>query len=285
MASCPGGAMLNSSITLGRLKIPVSFISEFGQDKVGSLIKEFLSENGVATKHLFLYNGKSPLSLAFLNDRNDAKYEFYEDFPKKRLDIEMPQFEPDDILIFGSIMALKSEIRKELKNIIITAKSNGTTLFYDPNFRDSLSSSLADIRPLISENIKFADIVRASNEDMKKIGDCNNPDEAYDFVCERGCDILIYTENSHGVYLKTPSYSKHYTAPEIETVSTVGAGDTFNAGIAYMLHKRKVTDLYAISETEWDEIIETAIEFASHVCMSADNYITPEFADRLKKIY
>lgn len=276
--------MLNSSVSLGRAGVPVSFISEFGHDNIGILIKEFLNENGVSTAYLFLYNGKSPLSLAFLNERNDASYEFYENFPKKRLDIELPEFEPEDILMFGSIMALKPEIREVLKDLLITAKNKGTMLYYDPNFRDSLSSSLEEIRPVISENIKFADIVRASDEDMKMIAGCNNPDNAYDFVCGRGCEVLIYTANSRGVYLRTPSYSKQYTVPEIETLSTVGAGDTFNAGIAYMLHRRKITNIYTVSEYEWDEIINTAIEFATHVCMSTDNYISSDFADRLKKI-
>ncbi|TQD26695.1 carbohydrate kinase [Methanolobus vulcani] len=276
--------MLNTSVSLGRIGVPVSFISEFGQDNVGSLIKDFLSENRVATNHFFHYNRKSPLSLAFLNERNDAKYEFYEDFPEKRLDIELPQFEQTDLLMFGSILALNPETRNGLKIILDSAKNNGVTMYYDPNFRDSLSSSLEKIRPMVSENIGFADIVRASNEDMKMIGDCNDSDEAYDYVCERGCDILIYTASSRGVYLRTPSYSKHYAVPVIKTISTVGAGDTFNAGIAYMFHKKKITDLHTISEPEWDDIIETAIEFASHVCMSPDNYISTDFADRLKKI-
>jgi fructokinase len=283
IASCPGGAMLNTSVSLGRIGVPVSFISEFGQDNVGNLIKDILRKNKVETNHIFNYEGKSPLSLAFLNESNDAKYEFYEDFPEKRLEIELPQFEQKDILMFGSIMALKPETRNGLKNILDSAKNNGATMYYDPNFRDSLSSSFEEIRPMISENIGFADIVRASDEDMRMIGECTSPDEAYDFVCERGCDVLIYTASSRGVYLKTPSYSKHYAVPVIKTISTVGAGDTFNAGIAYMFHKKKITDLHTISEPGWDEIIKTAIEFASHVCMSHDNYISTDFADRLKK--
>jgi fructokinase len=276
--------MLNTSVSLGRIGVPVSFISELGQDNVGSLIKDFLSENRVATNHFYHYNRRSPLSLAFLNERNDAKYEFYEDFPEKRLDIELPQFEQTDLLMFGSILALNPETRNGLKIILDSAKNNGATLYYDPNFRDSLSSSFEEIRPMITENIALANIIRASDEDMEIIGGCNNPDEAYDFVCERGCDVLIYTASSHGVYLRTPSYFKQYNIPEIKTISTIGAGDTFNAGVAYMLHKGKITDLHTICETEWDEIINTAIEFASHVCMSTDNYISSDFADKLKKI-
>ncbi len=276
--------MLNSSVSLGRAGVPVSFISELGQDNVGNIIKDFLSNNGVSTTHLYLYDGKSPISLAFLDNLNSARYEFYEDYPQKRLDIELPDFEPENILMFGSIMSLNPETRESLKNILVSAKNSDTTLYYDPNFRDVLYSSPEDIRSMISENIALADIVRASDEDMRMIGGCTGPDDAYDFVCQRGCNIFIYTANSRSVYLRTPSYSGDYTVPEIETISTVGSGDSFNAGIAYMLHKRKVKDLHGVARWQWDEIIYTAIEFASHVCMSTDNYISPEFADMLKKI-
>nr|WP_280921206.1 PfkB family carbohydrate kinase [Methanolobus bombayensis] len=282
--ACPGGAMLNSSVSLGRAGVEVSYISEFARDKVGDIILEFLMDNNVSTESLYLYEGSSPLALAFLNEKNDAKYHFYENFPEKRLYIDVPDFAPDDIVMFGSILSVTRQARDKLMEVLNSAGIAGSLLYYDPNYRDSLFCPIEYIEPLISENIALADIVRASDEDMRKISECTSPDEAYEFVCQRGCDVLIYTANSQGVYLRTPSYSREYTVPEIETVSTVGAGDTFNAGIVYMLHKRKITDLHNVSGSQWDEIINIAIEFASHVCMSNDNYISPGFADRLKKI-
>jgi fructokinase len=280
----PGGAMLNSSISLGRTGVPVSFISEFARDNVGNIIKEFLKENNVSTEYLHLYEGNSPLSLAFLNDRNDATYEFYADFPQERLMISIPCFDPDDVVMFGSILAVTKEARTILEDLLNSAKNDGSTILYDPNFRLSQLPFLENIKPLISENIAYSDIVRASDEDMRMIHGCRNSDEAYDFIRMNGCKFLIYTSSSDGVYLKTPSFSKYYKVPVIETVSTVGAGDSFNAGIAYMFYSRKIRDIDSVPEQLWDEIIWKAIEFASKVCMSTENYISNDFASGLKKI-
>ncbi len=276
--------MLNSSISLGRAGVAISFISEFAHDNIGNTIYEFLKENNVSTEYLYRYEGKSPLSLAFLNERNDATYEFYEDFPQERLQIDMPCFAPDDIVMFGSILSVTKETRTKLKAIIRSAKNAGSTILYDPNFRAAQLALLEEIKPRISENIAYSDIVRASDEDMRMINGCENSEEAYEFILENGCHHLIYTSSSEGVYLKTASFSKSYDVPGIETVSTVGAGDSFNTGIAYMLYSGKITDIEDIQEHVWDEIIAKAIDFASHVCMSTENYISNNFANGLKKI-
>ena len=69
---------------------------------------------------------------------------------------------------------------------------------------------------------------------------------------------------------------KHYDVPEINPVSTIGAGDSFNAGIIYALDKLALTnsDINNIDILLWDKIIETGIAFASDVCMSYENYIS-----------
>ncbi|WP_094226665.1 carbohydrate kinase family protein [Methanolobus psychrotolerans] len=284
ISACPGGAMLNSSISLGRSGVPVSLISEFGRDNIGNIIFEFLRDNKVSTDYLCLYDGNSPLSLAFLDNRNDATYEFYEKFPKKRLLIDIPCFSPDDIVMFGSILSVTKEARTKLEELINAAKNAGSTVLYDPNFRSSQLFRIEEIRSMIFENIAYSNIVRASDEDMRMIQGCRSSEEAYGFIKENGCDYLIYTASSDGVYLKTPSCSKYYKVPAIETISTVGAGDSFNAGIVYMLHARKDRNLENITEQVWDEIIGKAIDFSSHVCMSNENYISHDFARFQKDI-
>lgn len=38
----PGGSVFNGLISLGRLNVPVSFISELGNDRVGDMIRDFM---------------------------------------------------------------------------------------------------------------------------------------------------------------------------------------------------------------------------------------------------
>ena len=61
----------------------VCFISETGNDHVGNIILDFMKQNNISTDHVNVFpDGKSPVSLAFLNDLNDAEYMFYKDYPK-----------------------------------------------------------------------------------------------------------------------------------------------------------------------------------------------------------
>ena len=63
-----GGSMLNTSVTLGRLGIPVNFISRMGNDQIGNLSLKFLEENGVNCDYVTRFDGNSRLALAFLDD-------------------------------------------------------------------------------------------------------------------------------------------------------------------------------------------------------------------------
>ena len=77
IAAVPGGSVFNGIISLGRSGVPASFISETGNDRVGKKIIKFLEDNGVDASSVCVYaESKSPLSLAFLNEQNDAEYIF-----------------------------------------------------------------------------------------------------------------------------------------------------------------------------------------------------------------
>lgn len=79
-----GGSVLNSVVSMGRMELPVSFISEYGFDDVGDLIDNFLKDNGVDTSCVHRFqDGSTSLAMAFLNENNDAHYTFYKDYPKK----------------------------------------------------------------------------------------------------------------------------------------------------------------------------------------------------------
>jgi fructokinase len=277
-----GGAMLNSIVSLGRIGLPVYFISEYAGDNVGKVIDTFLSENGVATNYVNHYKeGKTKLALAFLNERNDASYTFYQDYPENRLTVDFPMIMKDDIILFGSIYSITPEIRKKLTDLITKAKDIGATVIYDPNFRPTHSADLATLKPMIIENLKAAKLIRGSDDDFKNIWCVNTPDEAWAVVREY-CNCMVYTANSRGVYVRTVSYSGRFDVKAITPVSTIGAGDNFNAGMmaAIYLNKFSTDHLDKMGEKEWSKVISMGVDFATNVCMSYENYISFEFAEK-----
>ncbi len=276
----PGGSMLNTVVSLGRMSLPVSFISEYGNDNVGDLIADFLVDNGVDLSFVHRYEeGETALALAFLDEKNDAHYTFYKSYPKNRLNITFPRLTGDDIVLCGSFYALSSEIREKYLNFITQASNAGAIVLYDPNFRRSHLSEIESLRPLIIENMKLASIVRGSDEDFRNIFGTKDPMSTRDRVNEY-CSNIVYTANADGVYVFTSSFSGKFPVRKIEPVSTIGAGDNFNAGMIYALYNAgiKIKDLEVIGENEWNKVISTAVAFATDVCMSYENYISTEFA-------
>jgi fructokinase len=279
-----GGSMLNSVVSLGRLALPVSFISEYGTDEVGNMIDIFLTGNGVDTTYVHRYkDANTSLALAFLNEKNDANYSFYKNYPEKRLDIGFPEIHPEDIILFGSFYAISPEIRKQVVSFISDASKKGAFIIYDPNFRKSHAEEIESLRPLIIENMEMANMVRGSNEDFMNIFRATNPDKSWEIVKKHN-KCMIYTYSSSGVFVRGSSYSGTFPVDRIVPVSTIGAGDNFNAGMIASLFRKKVLseDLDSLQKADWEEIISTAIEFATHVCMSYDNYISKEFAAKFK---
>lgn len=283
VAAKAGGSMLNAAISMGRLRLPVNFISEFGKDKIGDIISEFLKDNRVNDELVYKYDGKTPLSLAFLNIDSDAEYSFYRLFPKKRFEIRFPNIKINDIFIFGSFFSITQEIRPRLFDLISFAKKNGALIIYDPNFRSSHLHQLGELKDLIIENISLSDIIRGSDEDFKNIFGSQDADEAYREVTKYGCKNLVYTANNKGVTLRTTGIRKHYKVNDIKPLSTIGAGDNFNAGIVHSLYKQNISlsDLQRLDEEKWDKMIETGIKLGTYVCMSFDNYISEKFASEL----
>ena len=74
-AAVPGGSVFNGLTSLGRLGQEVLFISETGNDRVGEIIRNFMRNNNISTDYVDCFpDGKSPISLAFLDDNQNANY-------------------------------------------------------------------------------------------------------------------------------------------------------------------------------------------------------------------
>ena len=279
IAAKPGGSVLNALVSLARVGNKVHFVSELGHDRVGNLIVDFFTGNGIGWDCVQRYpGGQSSLAMAFLDDCNDATYEFYKPYPAKRDLLIPPLFTCDDILLFGSFYAIDAQIRQEVLQVIKRARDAGALIVYDPNFRTSYALK-GNYQNALIENIQLADIVRGSNEDFQNIFGLSDPSEVYKIVSP-WCDVLVVTANADGGRVITPSCNLPFVVPAIQPVSTIGAGDNFNAGIIHALVQMNITrdSLPRLTTQQWQSIVSTGIGFSSAVCMSLDNYVPKDFS-------
>ena len=289
IAAVPGGSTFNCLISLGRCGVKASFISETGNDRVGQRIIRFLEENGIDSSSVSVYpDSKSPLSLAFLNEKNDAEYIFYKDHPKDRLDFNYPEVNDGDIVVFGSYYAVNPVIRPQVLGFLEYAKSHGAILYYDVNFRASHKDEVIKLTPNILENLELADIVRGSTEDFDVMFHKTDADAIYRSQISFYTKKFICTNGSEPVELRADGgLKKQYPILKINgVVSTIGAGDNFNAGFIYGLMKYDITREHmdaGLTESQWDSVIGCAMQFSANVCKSLNNYVDKEFANNLKQ--
>lgn len=288
-AAVPGGSTFNGLISLGRLGVPVAFISEVGNDKVGDMILKFMKDNSIATEYVDRFpTGKSPVSLAFLDKDSNADYLFYKDYPNQRLEVPLPDINEDDIFIFGSYYSLNPVLRSRMTEFLEYARQRKAILYYDPNFRKAHAHEAIHLFPTVLENFEYADIIRGSDEDFLNLFGQTDMEQVYHEHIEFYCNHFITTHGAGGVRLFTSSgIDEHFEAVPVKPLSTIGAGDNFNAGIIYGLLKYNVryNDLSTLDKETWGNIIKSGMDLATEVCRSYDNYISKEFAGRYRIQY
>jgi len=284
VAAVPGGSVFNGLISLGRAGLDCTFITEIGADQVGQHILGFMQENGINTDYVSCYQGKkTAVSLAFLDDKGDAHYSFYKDYPNNRLDFEMPLIQANDIVAFGAYFALNPVLQDKVKPFLNYARKQGAILYYDLNFRDNHAHEVESLRETFKENYAIADIVRGSHEDFINVYGHDDCKKIYDEISEY-CPRFICTRGKDGVLVVDHGRKYSFSSRPIVPVSTIGAGDNFNAGILYGLVKEGIgrDNLDNITQDEWSRMIGYGIEFGTEVCMSTSNYVSAEFAKRFK---
>jgi len=191
---------------------------------------------------------------------------------------------PNDILVFGSYYAINPLNRARMVKLVDYAKSRKAIIYYDPNFRKSHAHEAEQARSSVIANYKSADVIRGSDEDFLNLYGKTDMEHVYMEEVQPYCKRLMTTHGASGVNLFTDTLRLHYDVPFIVPVSTIGAGDNFNAGFIYGLIKNHIghDDLPSLSEMTWKKLIQSGIDFSTEVCQSHSNYISTDFVD-LKK--
>ncbi|MBR4066249.1 MAG: carbohydrate kinase [Bacteroidaceae bacterium] len=282
----PGGSVYNSMISLGRMGLDVAFISEVGDDRIGGMILSHLRDSGVdATAVCSFSGGKSPLSLAFLNDNNDAEYLFYKDYPNNRLEVEFPEINKGDIVVYGSYFVLNPVLRPKTKAFLEYAHERGALLYYDINFRKTHIPERIKLSEALIENLEFADIVRGSADDFRYLYDSVDAEKIYRANIKFYCPNFIFTSGDGDVRLFFASVNKSYPVKKVNVVSTVGAGDNFNAGVVYGLSTLGITreNLSSMDVEQWNKVMACGLDFSAHACTLIENYVDKQWAAEYKK--
>ncbi len=281
-AAVPGGSVFNAMVSLGRTAgrlcpgTRLVMASQTGDDAVAGIITGFMRENHLDTSCIQQDPGQSTVSMALLDGHNNARYEFFRDKGLPPFRTPQVDFRPDDLLLFGSFFAVSKATGPQARELARAARAAGAIVYYDINFRKNHPAD----PETVAQNIALSDIVRASDEDIEALWGETNPERAYRERIAPSCPNYICTRGAQPAEVFSPGVRATFpVAPVVQVLSTIGAGDNFNAGILYGILRQGFTRerVRRLTEEDWGRLVPTAMRFSAAVCTSLQNYVGPDF--------
>lgn len=244
-----GGAVFNSAIALGRLGVPTEFFSGLSSDLFGQKIREVLASSDVGSR----YAGVSarPTTLAFVRlVDGHASYTFYDENTAGRMltEADLPMLGDEvEAMLFGAI-SLIPEPSGSAYEALMRREHDTRVIMLDPNIRPGFISDKARHLERMRRMIGMADIVKLSDDDLAWFGETGSHDQIAARWLDAGPKLVIITSGSKGADGYTRLHKISIASPRVAVVDTVGAGDTFNAGVLASLHEQGLLSKGGIAE-------------------------------------
>ena len=234
-----GGAVFNTAIALGRLGAPSAFFSGVSNDMLGEILTDTLTASTVDTR--FLSRSDRPTTVAFVKLVNgQATYAFYDEATAGRMlsTSDLPEL-PDEVeaLFLGGISLVNDPAASTYEALQARECSARVTML-DPNIRPGfIAGREPEYRARIGRMIARADIVKLSDEDLHWLQGEGDLVVLARGIIAMGPKVVFITEGARGARAVTATQDRFVAAQKITVVDTVGAGDTFNAGVLAALHQ------------------------------------------------
>lgn len=222
-----GGSPANVAIGLARLSHPTVLATWVGQDERGRRIVSHLQERGVPLVEGSTAGARTSTALASLDADGVAVYDF-------DLDWQLP---PTDLgsaahLHTGSLAATVEPGGTAVLELM-TAAHGRMTVSYDPNLRPSIMGEPHEVRARIEECVGCSDVVKASSEDLDWLYAGAPPADVAHLWGLLGPALVVVTRGGQGALVHLSGTDRQFEVPAVPVtvVDTVGAGDSFMAGL------------------------------------------------------
>jgi fructokinase len=262
-----GGAVFNTAIALGRLGVQAGLLTGLSSDMFGRQLADSLRASHVDTAHIVTSDRPSTLAFVQLVDGH-ATYSFYDENSAGRMlnPAELPALSPDVTALYFGGISLACEPAAETYAGLAKAESKGRAVMLDPNIRPGFIGDVDRFRARIAAMIGCADIVKVSDEDLNwMFPGAESLAAKVTKVQALGPSVVILTRGGEGASAFLVSGTEvSVPSRKVTVVDTVGAGDTFNAGVLAALSEAGLLTPAAL-KTISPEAMEAALSFGAAV--------------------
>lgn len=232
----PGGSPANVAVALARLGEPVRLATQLGRDPHGRMLLRHLQDNAVAVVPGSVGDGVATSIARTVLQRGHATYEFSVTWQPLASETRASLLGDGTICLHtGSIAAAVEPGAQSVLEAVTEARPSAMVTF-DPNCRPSIMGTPDTVRPAAERLVTASDIVKASDDDIRWL----YPGRSLASVTARwhalGADLVVVTLGGRGATATTRGLEVTVPAEPIDVVDTVGAGDSFMAGLLSGLH-------------------------------------------------
>ena len=256
----PGGAIYNTAIALGRLDTPAGMLTVLSNDIFGKQLCQGLEASNVNIDHVIFSDRPTTLAFVQLID-GQASYSFYDENSAGRMlaPSELPLLSKNVNALYCGGISLACEPCSEAYVTLLEQEGKSRVVMFDPNIRTNFVDDTDLYGARIMKIMSLADIIKVSDEDLDWIikGPGSSEQKAKS-ILDHGASLVILTQGSFGAtaYLKA-GMTVHVPAEKADVIDTVGAGDTFNAGVL-----SKLSELGFLQKASLPRISANAVEQA-----------------------
>ncbi|WP_406432219.1 carbohydrate kinase [Streptomyces sp. NBC_00631] len=233
----PGGGLANTAVALARLGTPTCFRARLSHDVFGALFRNRLSESGVDLIGSVSAPEPSTLAIAAVDDTGQAAYTFYAenaaDWQWTADELAATPYDDTLCLHTGSLALIREPGGSRIEDHLAQAREHAT-ISIDPNVRPHLVP-LALYRERLPRWCTLTDILRLSEDDLALLLPDTSPEQACDTWHAAGARLVVITLGERGALASLDGHRTTVPAPPVDVVDTVGAGDSFTAGLLHHL--------------------------------------------------
>ncbi|MBF1241029.1 MAG: aminoimidazole riboside kinase, partial [Haemophilus sp.] len=231
---CAGGAPANVAVGVARLGSPSAFIGRVGNDPLGQFMQDTLNAENVNTQHMILDPQHRTSTVIVGLDNGERSFTFMVNPSADQFlqASDLPPFQQGEWLHCCSIALINNPSREATFEAIRRVKAAGGFFSFDPNLRESLWSSLEEMKTVVMEAVALADVLKFSEEELTLLTNTDSLEKAFEKVTALYPEkLIIVTLGKDGALYHLEGKKDVISGKALQPVDTTGAGDAFVGGL------------------------------------------------------
>lgn len=231
---CAGGAPANVAVGVARLGVPSAFIGRVGKDPLGEFMQQTLHNEAVNTDYMYLDPDHRTSTVVVGLDKGERSFTFMVNPSADQfLSVsDLPEFKTGEWLHCCSIALINEPTRTATLTAMKNIRTAGGKVSFDPNLRENLWKSQAEMIEVVNQAVALADVLKFSEEELTLLTGTNTLEKAFEKVTALYPEkLIIVTMGKDGALFNLNGHSEIVAGKALQPVDTTGAGDAFVGGL------------------------------------------------------